>query len=293
MKLFAYAYVNFFDNDPQLKTVLAEDVMGALHAIFCECCPVTDGFDSTDAAEAWSMFETPEDVVQYLLNGEIGITVPVSLEDLSDISIIAPINQPEDVEKPTSLFSSEPTAINTDKDLSVFADPTTTYAQMVYDLHYDGSDAYQQKLACARLAVALYMLQTNQFAHTLNISRQDFLEACKHLQDFASPNLSDSDYNHLSDLIDVGSDVYINSAGCVDFNALSQDYAKSGYKNVEVFLWKIWEAFPTCSSSVAAAAFCILLACPVFYDFLRNNKYLDAVQTFKDMCKQLHISSDL
>ena len=34
MKLFAYAYINFFDNDPQLKTVLAEDVMGALHAIF-------------------------------------------------------------------------------------------------------------------------------------------------------------------------------------------------------------------------------------------------------------------
>ena len=65
---------------------------------------MTDGFDSNDAAEAWNMLETPEDVVQYLLNGEIGITVPVAVEDLSDISIIAPINQPEDVEKSMSLL---------------------------------------------------------------------------------------------------------------------------------------------------------------------------------------------
>lgn len=99
MKLFAYAYVSFFDNDPQLKTVLAEDTMDALKQVFFNTCPDAD---KHDLEKDWEQFSDPQDVVQYLMDGEIGISIPVSLEDLGDVSITAPINP---AAKPTQLFS--------------------------------------------------------------------------------------------------------------------------------------------------------------------------------------------
>ena len=100
MKLFAYAYVSFFDNDPQLKTVLAEDTMDALKQVFFSTCA---NADKQDLEKDWEQFSNPQDVVQYLMDGEIGISIPVAVEDLSDVSIVAPINPT--VEEHTSAFS--------------------------------------------------------------------------------------------------------------------------------------------------------------------------------------------
>lgn len=292
MKLFAYAYVNFFDNDPQLKTVLAEDVMDALHAIFCQCCPVTDGFDSNDAAEAWNMLETPEDVVQYLLNGEIGITVPVALEDLSDISIVAPINQPEDVEKPTSLFDIEPQPAQANHNVPEavsFKDTQLTCSQIVYDLYYTGPVDYLQRFANARIAIAIHMLKAHKFAHELQPTQIELYKATECIQDRSAFSLHESDFKHLSDLIDVGSDVYVNQEDRLNFDAIVRDYAQSGYQSVNTLLWRVWTWFPECPARVAAAAFCILLACPVFYLHLRNNDYDAAIEAFKSICKSIDV----
>lgn len=290
MKLFAYAYINFFDNDPQLKTVLAEDVMGALHAIFCQCCPVTDGFDSNDAAEAWNMLETPEDIVQYLLNGEIGITVPVAVEDLSDISIIAPINQPEDVEKTTSLFAPKPADLGDEQSaFELLMEPDFTYIQIVYDFHYDGSLWFNQHLANARAAIAIHMLQTAKFAHQLDLGRDEYSRNIQAIKDDTAFRLSAEDLNRLSDLIDVGSDVYVNQEDRLNFDAIVRDYAQSGYQSVNAFLWRVWTWFPECPARVAAAAFCILLACPAFYLHLRNNDYDAAIEAFKSICRSIDV----
>ncbi len=82
MKVFVYAYVSFFDNNPMLKTVLASDVMDALKKIFLECCPETEGYDSNDQMEDLMMLQTPEDFVQYFSDADLGISIPVALESL-------------------------------------------------------------------------------------------------------------------------------------------------------------------------------------------------------------------
>lgn len=104
MKLFAYAYVNFFDNDPKLKTVLAEDVMDALKHVFFESC---SDADKQDLENDWNQFSSPEEVADYLLQGEIGISIPVAVEDLGDISIIQPINADEACDESTAFFSQD------------------------------------------------------------------------------------------------------------------------------------------------------------------------------------------
>lgn len=92
MRVFVYAYINFFDNEVMLKTALAEDVMRALNAIFRESFPESENWDSTDMAETWASFKDPEDVVSYFLEGEIGITVPVPVEELGDTTVSPVIN---------------------------------------------------------------------------------------------------------------------------------------------------------------------------------------------------------
>ena len=92
MCVFAYAYTNFFDNEVMLKTVLAEDVMGALNIIFREYFPESEGWDSTDMAETWASFKDPKDVISFFSEGDLGITVPVPVEELGDTAAFPVIN---------------------------------------------------------------------------------------------------------------------------------------------------------------------------------------------------------
>ncbi len=82
MKTFVYAYVNFFDNAPMIKTVQAEDVMDACKKIFLECCPANEDYDSAEQMDDLMMLQTPEDFVQYLCDGDIGISIPTPISEL-------------------------------------------------------------------------------------------------------------------------------------------------------------------------------------------------------------------
>ena len=79
MKKFVYAYINFFENDPQVRAVEAEDVIGALKKIFFDSC---SGADKELLNNDWENFSEPEDVIQYLFDGEIGISMPVAVDEI-------------------------------------------------------------------------------------------------------------------------------------------------------------------------------------------------------------------
>lgn len=79
MKKFVYAYINFFEGDPQVRTVEAEDAMGALKEIFFDSC---SGADEELLNDSWENFSGPEDVIQYLFDGDIGISMPVAVDEI-------------------------------------------------------------------------------------------------------------------------------------------------------------------------------------------------------------------
>lgn len=265
MKLFAYAYVSFFDNDPQLKTVLAEDTMDALKQVFFSTCAKAD---KQDLEKDWEQFSDPQDVVQYLMDGEIGISIPVAVEDLSDVSIIAPINPT--VEEHTSAFSQDT------KDPSLEHDAQT----IVYELNYGGVTCLTaDAIAAAKVYVALSMLAKNKFAHELNLDIKKQSSAQTSLYDsYDVTAVEDADWRRMSDLVDVGSDVYVAKDGSIDYIQISNDYASSGFNRVRLFIQYFKQTFSQCENKKLIAAVCILFTCPGVFMRMKSDNVEGAIE---------------
>lgn len=180
-------------------------------------------------------------------------------------------------EEKTSLFEEHTSAISQDtEDPSLEHDAQT----IAYELNYDGVTCLTaDAIAAAKVYVALSMLAKNKFAHELNLDSKKQSSAQTSLYDsYDVTTVEDADWKRMSDLVDVGSDVYVAKDGSIDYIQISNDYASSGFNRVRLFIQYLKQTFSQCENKKLIAAACILFTCPGVFMRMKSDNVEGAIE---------------